>query len=225
MSVDSQDLWRFTLFINYGKYGWSETFDLFTGTTDDMATKANRITAYRMRMIPQQLTAVYGRLSQKGSPRNSLSVLKTAHVGSFNVEVAPAVSKVNDPGSCLKVRVQGENFAYAIRLMRGIADTEITDTLWASEGSNPALMVANPDTFAPVDAPAAAADFLTAFQEFNTVLYQYTCLPKRVTITNQDGTTSQVWRQNNIQSFLYRGVGHKNVGRPFGLSVGRVTVR
>lgn len=225
MSVNSVDVFRGTMYINYGSTGWAETFDFAPAPLPELVQKMKDLVQYRARMLPPECRVEYARINQKGKIRKTRRVIRAPIAGTYAGTVAPTARPINDPTVALLFALEGENYSQAERFISGVPDAEITNTIWQSGDPSPALLVPAPDTFQASDPPVVEPVWLTALQEYFTLVKKYTVLARKTIIVNPDLTETQSNQLNNIEQFFYRGVKRRQRGRPFGLLAGRVQSR
>lgn len=215
-------IYRGTIFINYGRYGWSETFDLASIDQSGVVRVMKNLALFRSYFLPNNATVSYARAQLRGTQRKSITCLDGPFVGKAETLTTPELSFMNDPSSSLCFRVQGQDQSHTTRFLRGIPDSRITDTTLV--GGVPADGWTGSETIDETTMPVPAT-WMAALQRYLKYISLWTSIVVVETVPSANGGTAEVYSAKSLVGFLFRGIRNKKTGRPFDLSRGRGAIR
>lgn len=200
------------LYVNYKNFGWSEKFNLPEDNYAAAVLKMALICAWRAAMLAPGCVIEWARVSIAGNPKEAMAAIDRPLPSLFIDQQNVGVGPVNDPEVALHFRLETADGKHADRLVRGINDLWVRDTL-----IDPLLAPLTPLTPLPLLEPNL--NNLAVIRSFMQVLLANTVHARRQAGVPPTYVTTD-WAR-----IIYRGVTNRKTGRPFGMSRGRAPIR
>lgn len=211
-----------SMFISFGRLGWSETFFLGTLAESDAIARLNDLAMLRAYLLPPAAKIAYARCTVQGEQGKSIVSLEAPISGLNQTLTTKPAPQINDVNVGLMFRVQGAGAVHATRHIHAIPDEFIEDGEFTE--ATPVGGWAPVNTFTQGD-PPEGADWLHCLTNYLSALRVLTTINRKVTTTDGDGNPVVTYSPTVINGFILRGVRTRKVGRPFDTVPGRVIRR
>lgn len=221
-AVNVEGYYAGTVWLNWGKFGWSETIESNSASDAAALTHLLKYVRHRLWCLPATVEAVYGRIVKVPHVRYSVPLTGLPLIGKAPDLTAANVEDMDSVERSATMNFVVDNGKKSIRFFHGLPDDAITaQALTLTPAGDVWIDLVND----PGDGTATPATLTAALKNLMSYIGQKCIVPGQRQSLTIGGVVKLGYATNVITGILPRAVRNKKVGRPFGLSHGKGPIR